>query len=242
MDEGGRGELHRFDDADAMARHVADWICGLARSTDQPFSICLSGGATPRPVYEFLAEPAIATRFPWRRVHWFFGDERFVPHDHPDSNYRMVYEALISRAPIASANVHAVPVDGLSPQRAALAYEAALKRHYGAERLEPDRPLFDVTLLGIGADGHTASLFPGHPSLSERRRLVVAVVGPTSQPRITLTYPALDSSRDLAFVVSGESKRGILARVRAGDPALPASRIRPLGSLHWFADRAAAPE
>jgi 6-phosphogluconolactonase len=236
-----RGELHRLNDAESMAREVGEWICRLARSTDQVFAVCLSGGTTPRRVYECLAEPQIATRFPWRRVHWFWGDERFVPHTHPDSNFRMVKQALISQAPVPSANVHPVPVEGLSPQRAALAYEETLKRHYGDERLAPDRPLFHLTLLGIGADGHTASLFPGHVALTEQRRLVAAVVGPMPEPRITLTYPALDSSRDVAFLVTGESKRDVLARVRAGDITLPAARIRPIGRLHWFADRAAAP-
>ena len=236
-----RGELHRVDDPETMAREVADWICRLARSTDQVFAVCLAGGTTPRRVYECLAEPAISTRFPWRRVHWFWGDERFVPRHHPDSNFRMVKEALIARAPVPGANVHAVPIEGLSPQRAALAYEEILKHHYGAERLAPERPLFQLTLLGIGPDGHTASLFPGHAALSEQRRLVTAIVGPMPEPRITLTYPALDSSRDLAFLVTGESKRDVLARVLAGDVALPAARVHPTGRLHWFVDRAAAP-
>lgn len=238
MAEAAASAMQVFDDADTLATAAAEWLCGLARSTDRTFAVCLSGGSTPRRLYETLAGPAIAAKFPWRRVHWFWGDERFVPHGHPDSNYRMVREALLARAPIADANVHPVPVDGLSPQRAAVAYEAELKRFYGAGRLDPARPLFDVTLLGLGEDGHTASLFPAHAALREQRRWVVAVVGATA--RISLTYPVLDSSRDAAFLVTGESKRGILARARAGDPALPASHIRPVGRLHWFADHAAA--
>lgn len=240
MVDAAANPLRVFDDVDTMATAAAEWLCGLARSTEGNVAVCLSGGSTPRRLYETLAGPAIAAKFPWRRVHWFWGDERFVPHDHPDSNYRMVREALLAHASIPDANIHPVPVDGLSPQRAAVAYEAELKRFYGAERLDPARPLFAVTLLGLGEDGHTASLFPGHAALRERRRWAVAVVGATPPARISLTYPVLDSGRDVAFLVAGEAKRGMLARARAGDAALPAARIRPVGRLHWLADRAAA--
>ena len=129
---------------------------------------------------------------------------------------------------------------GLSPEQAAAAYEATLKRFYGADTLAPGRPLFDVTLLGIGEDGHTASLFPGQPALQETRRWVVAVIGAKSEPRITLTYPALDSSRDVAFVVTGkENERSSRAR-RPEIATIPAGLVRPVGRLHWFTDRAAA--
>jgi 6-phosphogluconolactonase len=204
--------------------------------------VCLSGGSTPRRLYERLAGPEIAPRFPWDRVHWFWGDERFVPHDHPESNYGMARDALFSRVPAPEENIHAIPTEGLSPEQAADAYARALERFYGAETLAPDRPLFDVALLGIGEDGHTASLFPGRPALEETRRWAVAVTGAKSEPRITLTYPSLDSSRDLAFLVTGAGKRDVLRRAQAGDRALPAARVRPLGRLHWFADRAAAPQ
>src|SRR5262249_23838998 len=144
--------------------------------------------------------PAIAARFPWRRAHWFLGDERFVPHDHPDSNYRMVREALFSRVPVPAANIHAIRTEQLTPEQAALAYESTLKEFYGTDTLDPGQHLFDVTLLGIGEDGHTASLFPGQPALKERRRWAVAVVGVRSEPRVTLTYPALDGSAHVAFL------------------------------------------
>jgi 6-phosphogluconolactonase len=135
-----------------------------------------------------------------------------------------------------------VPTEGLSPGQAAIAYEATLKRFYGADTLASHRPLFDVTLLGIGNDGHTASLFPGQPALQETRRWVVAVIGAKAEARITLTYPALDSSRDVAFVVTGQEKRDVVARAQAGDRTIPAGVVRPVGRLHWFTDRAAAPE
>jgi 6-phosphogluconolactonase len=231
-----------FENAEALARDGAEWLCGLAQASERAFAVNLSGGSTPRRLYECLAAPDIASRFPWNRTHWFWGDERFVPHDHPDSNYRMAREAFLARVPVPPDNVHAVPTQGLSPEQAALAYETTLKRFYGADTLAPDRPLFDVTLLGIGEDGHTASLFPEQPALHETKRWAVAVIGAKAEARITLTYPALDSSRDLAFVVTGRDKREVVARVQEGDRTLPAGAIRPVGRLHWLMDRAAATE
>jgi 6-phosphogluconolactonase len=242
MRETAAGEARIFEDAEALARSAAEWLCSLALASDREFAICCSGGSTPRRLYEVLAEPATAARFPWKRVHWFWGDERFVPHDHPDSNYRMVREALLSRVAVPERNVHAVPTEGLSPEQAAAAYERTLQEFYGATTLRPARPLFDVTLLGIGEDGHTASLFPGYPALEEETRWALAVIGAKAEARITLTYPVLDSSADAVFLVTGKSKREPVARARSGDRALPAARIRPLGHLHWFMDRATASE
>jgi 6-phosphogluconolactonase len=241
MTDAALTENRTFESAETLAHDVAGWLCDLAEASDGAFAVNLSGGSTPRRLYETLAAPEIAARFPWNRVHWFWGDERFVPHDHPDSNYRMARDAFLSRAPVPDSNIHAIPTEGLSPDQAASAYEETLKRFYGADELASDRPLFGVTLLGIGEDGHTASLFPGQPALQEMRRWAVAVIGAKSEPRITLTYPALDSSRDLAFVATGREKRGVVARAQAGDREFPAARVRPIGRLHWFTDRAAAP-
>src|SRR5580704_17512209 len=235
-------ETRVFESAEALAQGGAEWLCALAQASSRDFAVCLSGGSTQKRLYVTLATPAIASLFPWPRVHWFWGDERFVPHDDPESNYRMVHEALLSRVPIPAENIHPVSTEGLSPEQAAADYEATLKRYYGADRLAPNRPLFDVNLLGVGEDGHTASLFPGQPALQETQRWVVAVIGAKSNARITLTYTALDSSRDLVFLVTGNAKRDIIARVRAGDRSLPAALVRPLGGLHWFGDRAALPE
>src|SRR5271165_1919987 len=241
VDVGASSDLRIFADPKALARDVAEWLCVLAQETDREFAICLSGGSTPRSLYERLAEPAVASRFPWSRVHWFWGDERFVPHDDPDSNYRMACEAFLSQVRDDSGNIHAVPTENLSPDQAAAAYEGMLKRFYGADKLESQRPIFDVTLLGIGEDGHTASLFPGQPALEEDRRWALAIVGARPETRITLTYPVLNSSRDVAFLATGEGKREVVARARAGDRTLPAARVHPVGRLHWFVDRAAAP-
>jgi 6-phosphogluconolactonase len=179
---------------------------------------------------------------PWQRIHWFWGDERFVPSKDARSNYRMVRDALLDRVGAPVGSVHPIPTDGVTLDAAVVAYERELKQSYGAQQLSPDRPLFDVTLLGLGEDGHTASLMPGTAALEERSGWVAAVVGATPEARITLTYPALESSRDVAFLVSGTAKRDMLARIRRGSADVPAARIRPVGRLHWFVDRAALPD
>lgn len=229
-----------FDTSEELARQVADWIVERARERRQRFAVCLSGGSTPQRLYELLATAPRLARFPWDRTHWFWGDERVVPHDDPRSNFRMAWEALLRHAPIRAHNIHAIPTERVSPEAGAAAYEAALKRFYGVDTLDADRPLFDLTLLGLGEDGHIASLFPGSPSLVETIRWVVPVVVETAVNRITLTYPALASSRVTAVLVVGERKRNALARLRNGDPALPAARLHPAGAVYWFTDRAAA--
>ena len=232
-----------FDSAETVADEAAMWLCGLACAATGRFAVCLSGGSTPQRLFQRLAGDAYFTRFPWTRVHWFWGDERFVPHSDPRSNFRMAWEALLSRVSLPKDNIHPVETQDLSIEDAALKYERELKSFYGSEHLEDGRPLFDVTFLGIGEDGHTASLFPGSPGLEEKRRWVLAVVDEKRrEPRITLTYPVLDSSRNVAFLATGPRKTDILSRVRAGDSNLPAARIRPMGNLWWFVDRAAMPD
>lgn len=226
-------------DAEALARRAAEWLLAAAKAADGDFAIALSGGSTPRRLYELLARAPYRDAMPWRRTHLFWGDERFVPQDDARSNYRMVQEALLVHVPIPAANVHAIPTEG-APADAARAYERTLKSYYGADTFHPARPLFDVTLLGLGDDGHTASLFPQTQALSERERWVVAVTNGGAEPRITLTYPALESSRHVAFLVTGHEKRAIFARARRSDQDLPAVRLRPTGSVLWLADAAAA--
>jgi 6-phosphogluconolactonase len=165
-------------------------------------------------------------------------EEHLLP---PDAAKRAVKLILNHRmdVPIPATNIHPVQTEGLTPELAASNYERELKSFYGAERLDPARPLFDVTLRGLGADGHTASLFPGTAVLEERARWVAAVVGP-KPTRITLTYPALESSRHVAFLVAGKEKREIFSRFQRGEHTLPAARLHPIGTLHLFADAAAA--
>ena len=233
---------HIFETANAVAEHVAEWLCALACAHDSELAICLSGGSTPRLLYQRLADPVFASRVPWSRIHWFWGDERFVPHVDPASNYRMAYDALFSYVPVSKDRLHPIPTEGLSPLQAAANYQALLQHYSANNRLGPGHSIFDVTLLGVGEDGHTASLFPGSLTLLETRQWVLAVVGKASEARITLTYPALNSSRNLAFLVTGANKKNILAEIRAGSTAPPAARVRPIGGIDWFVDRAAMPE
>ena len=240
MTSPAEAKLEILSDPEALSRRVAEWMFELTTAKDGIFAVCLSGGSTPKALYELLGGPRYHDIFPWSRTHWFWGDERFVPHDDALSNYRMVREALLSRAPIPAANIHPIPTEGVSAEMAASAYDRELKSFYGAERLDSARPLFDVNLLGVGPDGHTASLFPGSAALAIHDRWVAAVVGAKPEARITLTYPALESSRHAAFLITGEEKREIYNRIRVRDNTLPAARLRPIAELMWFLDRAAA--
>ena len=234
------GVLTVQPDGDAVARYAADWLLQRAVATPGRFACCLSGGGTPKALYSLLASDAFRERFPWDRTHLFFGDERFVPPDHPDSNARMARLAMIDHVPIPPAQVHAWQTTGEDPEHAALHYADTLKRFYGADTLDGARPLFDVMLLGLGEDGHTASLFPGVAALAERTAWTAAVIGAKPEPRLTLTYPLLESTKAAVFLVAGAGKRDIFGRAFAGDPALPAAGVHPLGELHWFCDKAAA--
>src|SRR5438067_4051427 len=226
-------------DAQVLGRHVADWVLQQVLGTPAPVAIALSGGSTPMVTYRRFAETDFASRFPWPRVHWFWGDERFVPHRHPRSNFRLALETFLSRVPVARENIHAVQTENTTPETAAALYQAELQRFYGSQSLIPERPLLHVNLLGLGPDGHFASLFPASAALQERTRWT-AVTMDESEPRITLTYPALESSRHAAFLVSGSGKAEILAKFTARDPALPASHFNPHGEYFIFADGAAA--
>jgi len=235
------GRIETLADPAALARHVAEWMTVAALAASAPFRVSLSGGSTPKALYTLLASDAFRGRFPWQRVAWYWGDERFVPHDHPDSNYRMTREAMLAKASVPPENIHPVPADG-TPEQAAARYERTLQEAYGAAVLDPARPLFDLTLLGLGADGHTASLLPGEPVLQERKRWVAAVSHGRPEVRITMTYPAIESSRRVAFLVAGKDKAAIFKAIRAGGSQVPAARVRPVGDLIWFVDRAAAGE
>jgi 6-phosphogluconolactonase len=233
------GRIEVLPDPPALARHVAEWMTSAALGAKETFRVSLSGGSTPKALFALLASDDFVSRFPWPRVSWYWGDERFVPYDHPDSNYRMTRETMLAKAPVPPTNVHPVPSDG-TPDAAASRYESMLQATYGAATLDPARPLFDITLLGLGADGHTASLLPGEPVLQERKRWVAAVAHGRPEVRITMTYPVIESSRKVAFLVTGKEKAAILKSIRSGGTDAPAARVRPVGELVWFADRAAA--
>src|SRR5215470_12228185 len=235
------GRVEIFPDPATLARHVAEWMTSAALAAKDTFRVSLSGGSTPKTLFGLLASDEFKNRFPWQRVSWYWGDERFVPYDSPESNYRMTCEAMFDKAPVPAENIHPVPVDG-TPDDAARRYERTLQEAYGATSLDPARPLFDVTLLGLGPDGHTASLLPGEPVLEERKRWVAAVSHGRPEVRITMTYPVIESSRHVAFLLAGKEKAPILAKIRAGGSDLPAARVKPVGELIWFCDRAAAGE
>jgi 6-phosphogluconolactonase len=229
-------ETEIVPDLEALSARAAELIADRIRSGREPFRLALSGGSTPRGCYRNLAH---LHQVPWEKVEIYLGDERFVPHDHPDSNYRMIRQTLLAGETVMPRAMFAVPGDGTA-EDAASAYEEILRQQYGASRLRADLPLFDLQLLGLGEDGHTASLLPGQPVLEEREHWVAVVPEGRLEPRITLTYPALESSRLTVFLVSGAAKREMLARARAGDPSIPAGRLKPHGDVLWLVDRAAA--
>lgn len=228
--------LEVLDDPVRVAQRVAAWLCSRAAFPASRTALLLSGGSTPRALYALLAQEPWRSRVPWHSLHVFWGDERFVPPDHPYSNYRMAYAALLAHVPLGPQSIHAIPTSG-TPEAAAGLYEAMLKEYYGADRLDPARPLFDIALLGLGADGHTASLFAGGAE-APPEQWVIAVDGEPA--RVSLTYAALGSSRASAFLVTGADKRDAVSALVHGDRHIPAARIGALGELHCFADAEAA--
>jgi 6-phosphogluconolactonase len=240
-----RREVECFSDRGEMVRMEAERIVARAgHSIGQRarFLLCLAGGSTPKPLYELLATPPFATRIDWPRVHVFWGDERCVPPDHPESNYRMAREALLDHVQLPGTNVHRIRGED-EPSKAAAAYEELLATFFGSREIRPQAS-FDLVLLGMGADGHTASLFPGSAAARETRRWVVASPGP--QPghwRVSLTPVLLNTAEDVTFLVSGANKADRLKDVLEdrGSDLLPAQLIRPThGALHWVVDTAAA--
>ena len=230
------GQVEIFDDRESLTRHAAERIADAMRGCAAPYRFCLAGGSTPQPIYRLLAQ---RNDIAWDCVEIFFGDERVVPHDHADSNYRMAKEALFSGANVHPRLLAAIPTDGTA-EACAEAYAEELRQQYGASVLDPAVPLFDLMLMGLGSDGHTASLLPGQPVLEERTRWVAPAPKGREVPRVTLTYPAMESSRLMLFLVAGADKAEAVKRVRAGDPAFPAGRLKPVGQVVWMLDRAAA--
>ena len=208
----------------------------------KPRSVALSGGSTPRALYELLSDPnePFREQIAWDQTHFFFTDERHVPPDHPDSNYRMVNEAMFSRVPVPPQNIHRVPAENAAAEDAAKAYESDLRNFFG-EAI----PAFDLVLLGLGEEGHTASIFPGSDVLSETQRLVAApFVQKLNAYRITMTLPVLNNGKSVVFLVTGASKAAILREIFKSkkDPDLyPAQAISPTnGAVSWLVDKAAA--
>jgi 6-phosphogluconolactonase len=226
-------------DAAELNRGAAERFVALANETSassRRFTVALSGGSTPKALYSLLATPGFADRIPWPKVHLFWGDERCVAPDHPDSNFRMVRESLLSKISIPSENVHRMAGEK-GPELAAAEYEEQLIKFFRLSKGEP--PRFDLILLGLGEDGHTASLFPGSEALKETKRLVVAnFVGKLNTARLTLTLPVLNNAANVFFLVAGTSKAAIVKELfgaKSETSNYPAARIQPrAGKLTWL--------
>jgi 6-phosphogluconolactonase len=230
-------------DPDALAKAAAERVLARIAAHDGRIAICLTGGSSPKKLYELLATENYRGKIPWERVHWFIGDERFVPPDSPLNNMATARKIFLDRfAP--SSHIHPIPTDAASPDESAARYERELKAFYGAASLDPGRALFDLVLMGVGPDGHTASLFPGDPVAPETERWVVGVGQAPVEPfvpRVTLTLPALASCREMLFEVAGIEKRAILTRLFRGE-TLPANRARSVCETVWLVDSAALAE
>jgi 6-phosphogluconolactonase len=234
-------------DQDALAYEAARRFARIAEEGVERsgrFTVALSGGSTPRRLYGLLAADASRWRIPWGKSHVFWGDERAVPPDHPDSNYGMARTALLNRVPIPASHVHRMQAEEADLDAAASRYEAEMAVAFGVPP-DGDPPQFDLILLGMGGDGHTASLFPHTQALREPRRWVVRNHVPKLQAdRLTLTVPLINRGRTILFLVAGEDKAPVLREVLEGaaDPErLPAQLVRPTtGRLVWLIDQSAA--
>jgi 6-phosphogluconolactonase len=229
------------DDLDALARTAAELVVeSAARPHSDRFTVALSGGSTPRRLFQLLSATPFRDRIDWTRWCVFWADERLVAPDHADSNYLLAEQLLLSQVPVPPEHVHRAPVEIGDGDAVARAYEAQVR----AELEVPDgqRPAFDLILLGMGSDGHTASLFPGKPSLDETQRWVVAStpgVLPPPVDRVTLTLPVLNAAHTVLFLVAGNDKTPALTSILSGSSSLPASQVNAAGTVRWLVDRAA---
>jgi 6-phosphogluconolactonase len=241
------GEIQIKEDIDELSRAAASEFLGQAQRAVQSknlFSVALSGGSTPAFLYALLADdPSFQTEVPWDKIHCFWEDERHVPPDHPESNYRMAYDAMLSKVPIPSENVHRIKAENPDAQQVVEEYEATIRTFF--QLRTGNFPRYDLVLLGLGPDGHTASLFPGTEALHERNRLVVANwVEKFHAHRITMTLPVFNEAAFVLFLVSGAEKAKILRQVleeKGRKEPFPSQLVRPThGRLLWLVDRAAA--
>ena len=234
-------KIIRFSDVHTCIEEAADFICNKASQCVKEnglFTMALAGGATPKALYETLAREPYSHRMPWDVTHLFWSDERLVPHDHPDSNYALAYRTMISRVPIPATNVHPAPVESGSAVDAAFRYETLLREFFSDKH---HRQYLDLVLLGLGNDGHTASLFSGSPVLHEKDKWINFVLKPDIapfHPRITFTLPLINNSDSVLFLITGSRKRDIVERIvgrfSGDDKIYPVSMIKPSGTLVWF--------
>ncbi|HYA02238.1 MAG TPA: 6-phosphogluconolactonase [Syntrophobacteria bacterium] len=238
-------EVRRHSNVESLSLAAAALVVELAEvslRTRGRFTLVLSGGTSPRMLYELLAQPPFAERMPWSRIYLFWGDERCVPPDHPHSNFGLARQALLSKVPVPAVNVYPMPGAMAPPEAAAAQYEESLRAFFQAKEAR-QFPVFDLLLLGLGKDGHTASLFPGDAALDEELRWTRAVRVTSASPpvpRITLTFPVINRARTVLFLVSGAGKKKVLDEIlsAAGKAWLryPAARVRPSERLLWLTD------
>ena len=242
MGESVNPEVHSFKTLRDASLALAERIVEAARVAIEEhgqYTMAISGGKTPELLYSLLASK-FSERMGWNSIHLFWGDERFVPQDHPDSNFRMAYHAWISKVPIPRQNIHRIPTETETPEEAARSYEKTLKEFFNP----PDNksiPAFDAILLGVGTDGHTASLFPGSRVLGEKSRWVVSVEAPPSvfpKKRITLTLPLINNSREVFFFAFGEEKKNVLRAIfeepEKAKKVYPAAMVKARERLLWY--------
>lgn len=239
------GNIQVFDDVNALLDAlVCQWLKIAKESIADhgAFHVALAGGSTPKIFYSRLAEKSTADFIAWDKVHFYFGDERYVPQNDVDSNYRMVYEALFSKVDISESQIHAMVIPSLTPENNAQRYARLIERQLKKDA--SGRPTFDLILLGVGEDGHTASLFPDTEILNEVKKSVAAqFVDKLGVWRVSLTYPTLNAANHVFMLMVGESKSEMflaLSESAAGDIHYPVLRINPQGDFQWFLDKAAA--
>lgn len=235
--------IHISDDAPSLVRDLADHFCQLATSViagERRFAVALSGGSTPKPLYQLLATPEYASRVDWAKTLIFLVDERCVPHHHSDSNYKMIRETLLASGRIPEKNIFPTHNQDTDPQRAALQYERTMQEVFSIDATA--LPQFDLMIMGLGPDGHTASLFPGSKALDEQHRLCVANrVEKLDSWRITVTYPVINNADNIVFIVSGANKADMVNEIFTTHDRYPAQGVQPKhGRLEWYLDKAAA--
>jgi len=244
-------EIRSYPSLSELSLAAAEFIAELAEARIREkniFTFVLSGGTTPRLLYEELAKEPYASRVDWQHTHLFWGDERCVPSDNPDSNFSLALQTLISKVDVPSSSIHRIPAATGSPKVVAAEYETTLREFFqptAAGEPSTSFPSFDLVLLGIGVDGHTASLFPGDAALEERTSWVVAVEGSSASPpvpRITLTFPVINEAKCVLFLASGSNKLKVLQEIlnNPHTAIYPAAHVRPAGKLLWFIDEGLA--
>ena len=240
-------EILKFGNVNECMDVAAKFICKHAVASCEDhgfFTFMLAGGNTPRPLYRLLAKRPYVNDMPWERTHVFWGDERYVPADHQDSNFKMASDEMLSLVKIGDRQIHRVPVEESTVEKAAAGYEAKIKQFFEAvysddeERLADPFPRFDLIILGMGGDGHMASLFPDSPALKEERKWIAPVVEPSGKPplpRVTVTIPVINNAVCVMFLVTGQEKHGLVTRIADGvEGKPPAAQVSPMGSLVWF--------